>query len=161
MWCTSLILWFCLVARAVGKIAALKWSSVGTWLLINFLTYHSIHVFWNLITATENDNSSAKFPNFWAITRLEMLDKQSGSCGLRGAWIASKERPRSAIFGFGNVKNETRTKKWSFTRVFVFAVLTLVPRSFSLQNIASQYNVTYCWSNWEFQTLLSFYSYKS
>ena len=159
MWCTSLILRFCLVARAVGKIAALKWSSFGTWLLINFSTYHSIHVFWNLRPLKMI--TSAKFPNFRAITRLEMLDKQSGSCGLRGAWIASKERPRSAIFGFGNVKNETRTKKWSFTRVFVFAVLTLVPRSFSLQNIASQYNVTYCWSNWEFQTLLSFYSYKS
>ena len=73
-----------------GKIAALKWSSVGTWLLINFLTYHSIHVFWNLITATENDKSSAKFPNFWAITRLEMLDKQSGSCGLRS--LDTKQR---------------------------------------------------------------------
>ena len=72
-----------------GKIAALKRSSFGTWLLINFLTYQSIHVFLEF-TATENDKSSAKFPNFWAITRLETLDKQSGSCGLRS--LDTKQR---------------------------------------------------------------------
>lgn len=147
MWCTSLIWRFCLVAHAVGKIASLKWSSFGSWLLINFLTYHSKHVFWNLRPLKMT--TSAKC----LISRVAHMDL--------GAWIASKERPKSGIFGFGNVRNETRAKKWSFTCVFVYAVLTLVPRSsfFSLQNIASQYNVTYCWSNGEFQTLLSFYSY--
>ena len=114
--------------------------------------------FWNLPPLKMT--TSAKFPNFWAITRLETLDKQSGSCGLRS--LDTKQRKTEEWdFGLSNVKNERRAKKWSFTRVFVFTVLTLVPCSFSLQNIASQYNMTYCWSNREFQTLLSFYSCKS
>ena len=53
-----------------------------------FLTYPSIHVFWNLRPLKMT--TSAKFPNFWAITRLEMLDKQSGSCGLRS--LDTKQR---------------------------------------------------------------------
>ena len=47
--------------------------------------------------------------------------------------MASKERPRSGIFGFGNARNETRAKKRSFTRDIFCAVFGLVPR-YLLQN---------------------------
>ena len=64
--------------------------------------------FWNLPPLKMT--TSAKFPNFWAITRLEMLDKKSGSCGLKS--LDTKQRKTEEWdFGFGNVKNERRAKK--------------------------------------------------
>ena len=53
--------------------------------------------------------------------------------GYLEAWIASKERPRSGIFGFGNARNETRAKKDLLLATFFCAVFALVPR-YLLQN---------------------------